>query len=192
MRLLVAIFFPVALLTCNKLSAQADTVYTSLEDALEVHPDSVFNLDLSKTKFDSFPIEIFKFSNLTELSLSKCHLAALPPGFGFKNLKKLDLSKNSFTEIPVVVCNISSLRKLSMGRNKMTGLPECISQLKELDTLDVWFNNITEIPESITQMRGLKFLDLRGMNYTSEFQQKWQEKLPWMTIEFNLGCDCGH
>ncbi len=188
----VNFFLSVLLGTWGNLCAQEDTTYTSLEDALAVHPDSVFRLDLSKSKFNTFPVEIYRFPNLIELSLSKCKLTALPADFTFAKLQDLDLSKNQFLQIPPAVCKIHTLKNLWMGRNRLTAIPECIAELKQLDTLDIWFNNITEIPDTMLSMRKLKFLDLRGMNYTNEFQELWRGKLPWVKIEFNLGCDCGH
>ena len=49
-------------------------VFFSLEEAKLAHPDSVINLDLSKQKLASFPVEILKFSNLKSLDLSKNQL----------------------------------------------------------------------------------------------------------------------
>ena len=42
-----------------------------------------------------------------------------------------------------------------------------------------------------TELKNLKSFDLRGMNYSDEFQKEWRDKLPWVTIQFDVGCDCG-
>jgi hypothetical protein len=79
-----------------------------------------------------------------------------------------------------------------MGKNKLEAIPTCIGSLKQLVILDLWFNVITEIPDSIQELKALKSFDLRGMNYSEEQQKKWQALVPWVEIEFDVGCDCGY
>ena len=135
-----------------------------LDAALAASPDSVYRLDLSKSKLDVIPEEILKFKNLEELYLSKNKLTSLPSDFYFENLKIIDLSKNKFTEFPKALCKNTSLEQILMGKNKMESLPECIGDLKELRILDIWFNLITELPDAMTELRKLRSLDMRGMN----------------------------
>ena len=190
MKLIAKTFCVALLLPLSNCIAQQDVVFFSLESAAAVHPDSVFQLNLSKKKLREFPQEVLNYKNLTVLNLSKNKLTALPDQFAFPQLTELDLSKNNFTEFPNVICNSSKMKNLLMSRNKLTDLPECIGNLKQLENLDLWFNLISVLPESLTQLRKLKTLDLRGMNYNDEFQKIWKSKLPWVAIEFNIGCDC--
>ena len=194
MKFVAKIFWVTALLwSTNPLIGQENKLFESLEDALTVHPDSVFRLDLSHSRLEEIPAELFRFRNLRELYLSKNKLSDLPAAqFKFEHLEVLDLSRNDFEIFPVGICNLSNLKQLLMGKNRLSALPECIGDLQKLEVLDVWFNTITELPESMTKMRKLKSVDMRGMNYSMEFQQKLKDRLPWVKFEFNLGCDCGY
>ena len=172
-------------------NAQENKIYTSLEDAAKVHPDSVYRLDLSKNRLTEIPQVVFDFKNLISLDLSKNKLTNLPSNFIFKHLEVLNLTKNKFTLFPEAICKNTALKQLLLGKNYLSELPECIGDLSELVILDAWFNTITVIPESIVKLKKLRSIDFRGMNYSDEFQQKWRDLLPWVNIEFDLGCDCG-
>lgn len=192
MKQIVKIFWVGILLASNIGYSQPDKMYTSLEDALAVSPDSVFRLDLSKKRYTELPQEVMQFSNLRELYLSKNKLDSLPTNFFFEGLRILDLSKNKFKIFPADICKNESLRNLFMGKNKMSEIPECIGNLHDLIILDIWFNPIDDLPESMTKLRNLRSLDLSGLNFTKDFQKKWTELLPWVKIEFETACDCAN
>lgn len=171
--------------------SQTDRLFKSLEEALQAHPDSVYRLDLSRASLKAVPSEIFQFKNLRELDLSKNKLAELPSKFIFEKLEVLHLTKNKFKDFPQVICKNKGLKQLFLGKNHLSEIPECIGELSELIIFDIWFNTVSIIPDSITQLRKLKSFDLRGMNYSEEFQKEWRKKLPWVEIQFDVGCDCG-
>lgn len=171
--------------------AQRNKIYYSLEAAIAAGPDSVYQLDLSKQKLTAFPEEILQFTKLRSLNLEKNKITELPPNFKFPELRVLNLNKNKFTSFPASLCQTPSLRELRIGKNDISEIPECIGGIKNLITLDLWFNPIEILPESLTQLRNLRSLDLRNINFTNDFQKKWSEKLTWVKIEFDLGCDCG-
>lgn len=180
-------------LTAGFAQSGADNyrVYKSLEEALEAHPDSVFYLDLSGERLTELPKEVLTFKNLISLDLSRNKISTLPDSMEFLNLEVLNLTKNKLTVFPKAICAQTKLKQLFLGKNKLESLPPCISQLQELVVLDAWFNLIAELPETMSEMRRLKSLDLRGMNYSEEQQKKWQAMMPWVKIEYDMGCDCG-
>lgn len=179
------------LMLVNYSHSQQNYVFTSLSEALNVPADSVYRLDLSREGYTQVPAEIIQFTNLVELDLRKNKLTDLPANFIFPHLKTLHLGQNKFQVFPTVLCQNTSLTHLYMGKNAISEIPECIGNLVYLQKLDLWFNTVSTIPESMVQLRNLRSLDLRGMNYSEEFQEKWRKRMPWVTFEFDLGCDCG-
>lgn len=171
--------------------SQSNYLFPSLEKALLVHPDSVYRLDMSRSKLTEIPVELFQFKNLVELNLSKNKLTSLPSEFIFEHLEVLHLTKNKFEDFPTVLCKNRTLKQLFFGKNSLSELPECIGELTNLVILDVWFNTVSILPESMIKLRKLRSFDLRGMNYSDAFQAKWRKLLPWVEIQFDLGCDCG-
>lgn len=171
--------------------AQTNHLFESLEDALLAHPDSVYRLDLSRGSLKEVPQEIFNFKNLRELDLSKNKLTDLPDNFIFDNLEVLHLTKNKFEFIPKVICKNAHLKQLFLGKNHISEIPECFGDLTELVIFDIWFNTVSVIPESMVNLKKLESFDLRGMSYSEEFQKEWREKLSWVEIQFDVGCDCG-
>lgn len=171
--------------------SQTEPEYLNLREAKRIHPDSVFFLSLSREGLKEIPEEILVFKNLKGLDLSNNKLDSLPNTFIFHQLETLNLTNNKFRVFPPAICKNTGLTKLLMGKNYLSEIPECISQLYNLETLDIWFNVITVLPESLTQLNKLRSMDIRGMNYSEEFQEKWNTLLTRVKIEFDNGCDCG-
>lgn len=192
MRLIAAISLVAWLSISSNNFAQIDKVYTSIEEATAVHPDSVFRLDLSKKKYRTVPAEIYQFKNLTDLNLSQNKLVSLPDEFYFPKLEVLNLEKNDLDTFSNAICQNISLKQLYMGKNDVAIVPECIGSLTELVIFDIWFNPIAELPMSLTELKKLRHLDLRGVTFSNDFQKKWTKLLPWVKIEFDLGCDCAN
>jgi Leucine-rich repeat (LRR) protein len=176
----------------GKLTAQPDRIFYSLAEASQVSVDSVLRLNLSKKKFTEIPSEIYRYKNLKELDLSQNKLTHLPDDFYFPNLEVLNLEKNDLDTFSNSICQITTLRQLYLGRNDIHSFPECITQLQELVILDAWFNPIQDLPMALTTLKKLRSMDLRGITYSKEFQKKWNALLPWVKIEFDVGCDCAN
>lgn len=192
MKRVAVIFYSILLLWSGKLTAQPDRVFYSLGEAATVSVDSVLRLDLSKKKYVEIPTEIYRYQNLKELNLSQNKLTHLPDDFYFPNLEVLNLEKNDLDTFSNSICQITTLRQLYLGRNKIHSFPECIGQLQELVILDAWFNPIQDLPMALTTLKKLRAMDLRGITYSKEFQKKWNALLPWVKIEFDVGCDCAN
>lgn len=191
MKVSVVVFFVALLIGSVKSFAQTGRTFYSLEEAAMVPVDSVLKLDLSKKKYHEIPAELYRYTSLKELDLSQNKLVRLPDEFYFEHLEVLNLEKNDLDTFSLSLCGLTSLRQLYLGRNKIKSLPECIGSLQELVILDAWFNLIRDLPMALTTMKKLRFMDLRGITYSKNFQKKWNELLPWVKIEFDLGCDCG-
>lgn len=167
-------------------------MFKGLDEAIAVHPDSVYRLDLSKSKLSQVPDEVLQFKNLQELNLSKNKLTSLPDKFKFDDLRSLDVSRNKFIIFPEQICQNKALRNLFMGKNEIKFIPECIGDLQSLIVFDIWFNPLEDIPESLTKLRNLRSLDLSGISFNKKQQEKWSKMLPWVKIEFEAACNCNN
>lgn len=192
MRWTVVIILAASLLLSSQTLAQKNRMFDSIEEAMEVNPDSVYRLNLSKNKLTQIPKEIQNFKNLRELNLSKNKLESLPNFLVFEDLRILNLTKNKFTKYPSVINKNTSLRNLFLGKNSIDFIPESIGDLQQLIVLDLWYNPISDLPNSMEKLRNLRSLDLSGLNFDDDFQRKWNSKLHWVKIEFESACDCAN
>lgn len=185
-------FCSIILLLSFKTIAQENKIFYSIEEAKLAGVDSVFRIDLSKNKLRIVPQELMQFVHLKEINLSQNKLTSLPDDFYFPELEILNLEKNDLDTFSNCICKLTQLKQLYLGKNDISYFPECIGDLQELTILDAWFNPIRDLPMALTTMKKLRYMDLRGITYSFEFQKKWSALLPWVKIEFDLGCDCAN
>ena len=201
-RLLVSVFFFSTLFLWRASTTDAhaqplDTadlyskpVYNNLKEALK-NPNSVYRLNLRRSRLKSFPLEILKFSNLQELNLSGNRLTNLPNEIGeLKNLQILIVSSNKLKYLPDSIGNLINLQKLAAGKNNLVAIPREIGKLKELKILDLWNNQITEFPDELNDLNKLQLLDLRAIEIGDLIQLHIQEMLPKTKIHFSPSCHC--
>lgn len=138
---------------------KASKVYTSLEEALSAHPDSVFHLQLHNLK--ELPPEIGQFTNLKTLNLNNNYLKTLPPEIGeLQNLEELSLMNNQLTSLPPEISNLKNLKDLNVSRNALQALPPEIQGLQELKSFNVQDNALAALPPEIGQLKSLKSLTI--------------------------------
>lgn len=159
----------------------------SLTKALK-NPESVYKLNLRRSKISSIPPEIGKLINLEVLIISgstikslpkeieNCRklksiiansskLEELPSSLGnLRNLRTLKVDYCNLKSIPKEIGNIKSLWELSIGHNRITTLPSEFAKLKNLTRLDISNNQIKEFPSCIIQMENLKRFWMFGNN----------------------------
>ncbi|HNP49743.1 MAG TPA: hypothetical protein PKL85_12950, partial [Bacteroidia bacterium] len=84
-------------------------IYRSLKEARQ-NPENVYRLNLSKSKLDTFPADIFLFTHLVELDLSRNRIDSVPPQIGqLSNLVRLNLANNKLTALPDEIGNLKNL-----------------------------------------------------------------------------------
>lgn len=166
--------------------------YQSLEEALEAPKDSVYSLKL-KDRLKTVPPEVFQFTNLQLLDLSRNRLRTLPKEIGtLTNLKKLILERNKLEQLPAEIGMLEDLRELVINRNELETLPEEISNLKKLRYIDMWSNNITSLPRSMEEMHALEEVDLRVIVFTEREQDNIRAVLQNVKIHMDEHCNCGN
>ena len=175
------------LLTFNLIFSQG----IKWEEALKQDPKTVISLDCSGQKWDSLPLEIFRFTNLKELNLSKNKLSQIPPQFNtFQAIEKLDLGRNKFDIFPLSVCTLSKLKILLLDRNKLTRLPEQITDLHALEYLDLYANGIEYFGEGIYMLPSLRILNIEGTMYGTVFAKQLLSRLPNTKVLIDPPCKC--
>ena len=162
MRLLKVLFF-----IAFNLCAQEGVWYKSLELALE-SPSQVYQLQLKRQGFTSFPEALSRFPNLI----------------------KLDLSKNKIQSFPDSLSYLSKLILLDLSRNDISEIPKHISELKAIEHLDLWDNYISFLPEEVGQLRNLSHLDIRGVAMSNQKHISYLKMLKSVDLFMSQPCDC--
>lgn len=143
--------FLLTLPVAGPLAAQTEGSFTSLPEAL-AHPEQVIYLELHNQNLSDLPPELE----------------------GLRNLETLDISFNSFFEIPRVVFRLNSLKRLIIrGQSHFnidfyaydtTGwishIPADIWKLQKLEYLDLSENRIQSLPPELAELPALKTLTL--------------------------------
>ncbi len=184
------LFLALSLQSFTLLANKPIKVY-SWEEALNANSDSVFAITFERLKLDTLPQALCKFKNIQKLDLSKNKLTHLPDFIkDFEYLTELNLDKNKFAIFPIQICSMKRLEKLIVSRNEFSSIPECIQYASNLNYLDLSDTPVTSFPEAFVLMSNLKTLILHGLAYPPSFHIRWKERLPWMRIEFDAPCNC--
>jgi Leucine-rich repeat (LRR) protein len=147
------------LLLFIKVEAQ-HRIYTDVESALR-NPLDVYELNLNPSYIPDSIKNRKKDPNVEYIYKSKGYrLTDLPDSMVLlKNLKRLNLVNNNFSEIPSVVYKITSLVELSAGGISVSGE---IKNLVNLKKLDLSTGRIKELPKEIGLLNNLVELNLDG------------------------------
>ena len=165
-------------------------VFTSIEEAAK-SPQEVYRMKL-KIKSDSLPDELFQFTNLQELVVSRCKLNVLNVRVGeLTQLQRLDVSVNHLVALPESICRLTHLKELIINRNIIAALPENIGGMEALEYIDAWSNPLYVLPEGISALRyTLKEVDLRQVELRDEELEAMEKLLPETKIQYTSTCDC--
>lgn len=159
--------------------------------AQNMDPKLVFNLDCSSLKWDSLPMEIYQYTELRELNLSKNKISYLSDEFNnFQKLQKLNLGRNKLQFFPLIICQLGSLEELYLDRNYISKIPDQISFLEHLSKLDLFANSIEQFGQGIYLLPNLKVLNIEGVMYGTVFAKQLIEHLPNTKVLIDPPCKC--
>lgn len=179
-------------LMCNKITAIPELEFPAFR-CLEI-------LNLSYNKIHATNItNLTVLSKLESLDLSSNELCTLPEDLsGFKSLKELNISDNSFSTDSVLfsaslifksLSTIKHLQKLDMSRNKLRGIhSECLnessfSHLKELDFSYNWVDSHENLMYAV-KLRSLQILVVTKNPFTLTKEVNELENM----LSSELGC----
>ena len=172
------------------LQAQPDRIYTSLSDVKD--PSQVYQLKLNYKRLKVIPPQVFDYTNLRVLDLSKNFIDSLPPQIArLEHLESLNLSRNHLHSVPDSIGFLSELKVLNVSRNPILDLPETLGQLTKLEELIVWMTGIVSLPPTcFTLNYSLRLLDMRACPMTYDNQQAIEEMLPSPRKRWDYVCNC--
>ena len=179
-----------AVLLSGMAGAQEDVVYTSLKDVK--NPNDVYQLKLNYQRLRKIPPQVFTFTNLKVLDLSKNFIDTLPPELAqLTNLEVLNLNRNKLRFVPEYLGQLTSLEVLNLSRNPILDLPESLGQLTNLKELILFMTGIISFPPTcFTLNYSLQVIDLRACPLTYDNQQAIEELLPTPRKRWDYVCNC--
>jgi len=164
--------------------------YYTLKELQQVSTDSVFAIDLSRSKLRELPDIIYQFKHIRHLNLSKNKLTRLDSLSIFSQLEYLDLSKNKLDYFPVSICSLSKLVFLSLADNDITTIPPCIQYCEQLQTLDLWGTLLVGLPAELAHISSLRVIDLSAIQFNSYQQKTFRDMFVGVRLKMSAPCQC--
>ncbi|XP_013389778.1 malignant fibrous histiocytoma-amplified sequence 1 homolog [Lingula anatina] len=139
-------------------------------------PDSILRcanlkmLNISNNIFlkEELIVTIFRLEALEDLAMSNCNITFIPPEIGLpQNLRKLNLSGNQLSSIPLPLCDLVTLEELDLRNNNITAITPDVERLCKLTKIDISRNPLEEFPLTILNNKNLESLNLDGASITT-------------------------
>ncbi|KAL0482901.1 hypothetical protein AKO1_014189 [Acrasis kona] len=127
----------------------------------------VTTLDLSQNQLTMLPNWFCDtLVSLTSLNLSHNSFFDLPEKFAaLKNLKELDLSYNKFEYIPSSLLSSNVLGSIDISHNSLLTIQYDVQRLRStLTELNISYNSLTELPDDLRHMKRLRYFKFSENN----------------------------
>lgn len=171
--------------------AQVDSVrFYTLDEVKNAHPDTIFALTFRKQKLNALPEDLFKFKNLKYLDLEKNTIENTIRIGELNQLIYLNLGKNNLDKFPVCVCQLPLLQELVVNRNYFSYIPPCIEYCKELRKIDFWETPVSSLPKEMQLLTKLEFMDFSGVRMNPHTQKLLKEQYPNVKMSLDAPCNC--
>lgn len=170
--------------------AQPGKVYKSLKDVK--NPEDVYILKLNWKRLREIPPEVFTFTNLQELDLTRNNIDSIPSDIvRLQHLRVLSLGRNLVRHLPIEIGLLAELRELDLNRNPIAELPESVAYLTHLQKLILWGTGVERLPESFAALDAtLQLLDLRSCALDISDQEQISTLLPSVKKKWDQACNC--
>jgi len=133
-------------------------------------------LDLSKNKFEYFPLEISQFVNLRVLRLDYNKIKCIPGEiYKLTKLEILSMAHNSLQTLPSTFSKLTSLKEVNIQSNLLEIFPEEITALKGLTFLNIVQNKLAWFPSSFKNLTNLTELHFEWFKYTKPAMTQFQK-----------------
>ena len=124
---------------------------------------TITNLDISKNRLESLPIEIFQLPSLRHFNASHNEISLLPIGKGRSGFGSTS-SDDVFNENEAAIWYCPYLEEIDLQNNNLTSLPGCLFLLPGLKILNANKNDIGTLPFDIWNTPNLRTV-LLSNNY---------------------------
>jgi hypothetical protein len=145
-----------------------------LDNAIRQCTDVTTFILVGNTTLTRFPDCIFQLHELEELHFAgngnkKSRLVDIPEAITqLQNLKVLDLSNHSISEMPKGIGKLLRLIRLDVHENELKTIPKEVGQLLNLVELNLSNNRLEQIPRSLLDLKRLRRLWINGNPLTDK------------------------
>ncbi len=155
---------------------------------------TVYGAKTTTLKKYMIPSQVFKFSNLKNLSImgmdcdhlteSKCYVIREIPGqiASLKKLEVLILNLNAIYSIPPEMAELKKLRVLDLTDNTPLKKIDNVTKIENLEELYLFGCGLSKMPENIGALYKLKVLGLTGNNLAAQEIERINKLLPGCRI----------
>ena len=157
-----------------------NTFETILADMCRSLPH-LTSLTYARTGLDLVGSDIARFTNLRMLDLRDQSVISVAPEIGDsktlqRTLRRLDISSNRLTTLPMSMGKLTALKVLEIRRNHMAELPPAVFELRGLEVLDAGNNALESLPPSFGDLLpNLKILRLTGSDHLREIPASFKK-----------------
>jgi len=148
---------------------------TYVDQNLTKIPSEIFDhrvmltiLDLSKNKFEYFPLEIIQVQSLKVLKLDHNRIKCIPSEIvQLPNLEVLSIGHNQLQSLPLSLNKLTNLRELNLENNLLDYFAEEVTSLPNLKVLNILQNRLTYFPSTFANLTQLKELYFEWFKYSN-------------------------
>lgn len=179
------------LLFNTSFSQEIPVKYYKLEELKNASADSVFAIDLKKMNLTELPEELFRFTRIEYLDISKNKFANVTGLENFPKLRYLNIEKNRLDYFPVSICQLTSIETLILNRNdNISNIPLCIEYCQQLKFVDLWGTAVTSLPEEMTRITTLEKIDFSDIQINKQGQERLKAMFPNVKLVLSPPCNC--
>lgn len=119
------------------------------------YPEHVDTLLLKQNRLSDLPSSVIRFTGLSTLDISNCHLSRLPDFWPDCPLTCLIAKHNQLRNDGLAKAfeNLTSLRELNLSGNRLSEFPDQVLDLTDLKYLYLGGNLINEVTENIWKLQ---------------------------------------